>query len=99
MKGVLSEPSIVLCPLCGLSYEFTFHLFVTGEKALSVWSIMFMWLGRQVVIHFNLRNLLGFFISLGVRVKYRGGFLLVWNVVMWYINPKIILSLTESERQ
>lgn len=59
--------------------------------------------GWQVVIHKDLRLFLSIFLFLGGRVKYRGGHLMVWHVVIWSIwkvrNDVIFNGITKTTKE
>lgn len=63
-------------PFCGFHVETTSHPIVTCEIVSRVWDKLFKWLGCHVVIHQNLRYFESL-LSLGGRVKYKDGNLMV----------------------
>ncbi|GAU45531.1 hypothetical protein TSUD_400780 [Trifolium subterraneum] len=83
LRGIIPLESSSNCVWCLEIGESSSHLFIHCKVALFVWYEIFKWLGVVTIIPPNLSLLFDCLSEAARSKKFRNGFRLVWNAVIW----------------
>lgn len=81
-RKVIVDPEAISCVFYEVWPKSSYHMFVTCSLAFSIWYRIFGWLRVQLALHRDLRTLFEIFLSLGLKPKSRGMFVMIWHAVV-----------------